>query len=182
MPASYSQASKRFSCARPFVRHQQINANRNTVLGDVLPCFFVKPRPLEIATTSTTTPRLRAGLTRDCARQRPVLILTDYVYRRLPHGVRAERFNSQASRLFCSIGVNLNSVPARVCVFEQARESRAISNARIKSRELGRKCEAISEALGLDCRKGKETEFGFAVRTIRGLRSVGSPRIFISDF
>src|SRR5438445_6547858 len=162
MPASYSQASKRFSCARPFVRHQQINANRNTVLGDVLPCFFVKPRPLEIATTSTTTPRLRAGLTRDCARQRPVLILTDYVYRRLPHGVRAERFNSQASRLFCSIGVNLNAVAVCVCVFEQARERRRICTASIKRRELGRESGPIPEGHCLGRRSGKQHESGYA--------------------
>jgi hypothetical protein len=64
--------------------------------------------------------------------------------------------------LFCSIGVNLNSIPPRVCIFEQAGESCAIFDARIKSRELGWKREPSSEPLGFDGVKRDKAEFAFA--------------------
>jgi hypothetical protein len=72
------------------------------------------------------------------------------------------------------MGVNLN--PVAVCVLEQAGEGCAISNARIQSRELAWKCEAISQTFRFSDWQREKAKFGFAVRT-RGdlleVRTVG---------
>ena len=52
------------------------------------------------------------------------------------HRVRVEGLNTQCSRLFRSIGVNLNSVSMSCCAFEQLRKCHAIPNTRIKCGKL----------------------------------------------
>jgi hypothetical protein len=72
------------------------------------------------------------------------------------HRVGLQSLDSQGSRLFCPIGVDLNAIPVSGYAMQQVGERRAIANTGIKRRESLREDQPIPQSLGLGYRKGEK--------------------------
>src|SRR5258708_19520049 len=79
------------------------------------------------------------------------------------HGVGLQSLNSQGSRLFCPIGVDLNAITVSGYAMKQVSERHAISHARIERREFRCEGKALHQPWGFRHGQWEEPQLGFAM-------------------